>query len=260
MEWSDQGIVLSASPHGETSSVARLLTREHGRHAGLVQGGQGRLASSLYQPGNLLSCRWRGRLADHLGRFTCELQEAKAALLLDDADRLAAMRAATAICDAALPEREPHPECFEGLLALLDTLAGDHWGEVYVHWELSLLAALGFGLDLSACAATGSTDDLVYVSPKSGRAVTRAAGAPYKERLFALPGFLIGKGGGGPEAVRQGLALTGFFLQRHVFAVQHKAVPAARERLAERLERRMPADPAEEGAAGQEPPERQGLT
>jgi DNA repair protein RecO (recombination protein O) len=252
MEWSDQGIVLSASPHGETSSVARLLTRDHGRHAGLVQGGQGRLARSLFQPGNLLSCRWRGRLADHLGRFTCELEEAKAALLLEDADRLACLRAATAISDAALPEREPHPECFEGLLALLDGLSGDHWGEVYVHWELSLLAALGFGLDLSACAATGSRDDLAYVSPKSGRAVSRAAGAPYKERLLGLPGFLIGKGGGGRQEVSEGLSLTGFFLQRHVFAVQHKAVPAARDRLAQRLEPRKSAAPVEGGAASRD--------
>lgn len=240
MEWTDQGIVLSATPHGESSAVARLLTREHGRHAGLVQGGQGRLARSLYQPGNLLSCRWRGRLADHLGRYSCELEDAKSAILLEDANRLACLRAATAICDAALPEREPHPECFEGLRALLDALAGDHWGEVYVHWELSLLAALGFGLDLSACAATGLRDDLCYVSPKSGRAVSRAAGTPYKERLLPLPGFLIGKGGGGPLEVVRGLSLTGFFLQRYVFAVQHKAVPAARERLAQRLEAQMP--------------------
>ncbi len=155
--------------------------------------------------------------------------------MLDDPARLAALSAAAAVSDSALPEREPHAACYEGFLALLEALSGAHWAEVYVRWELALLAELGFGLDLSACAAGGANDQLAYVSPRTGRAVSLAAGEPYRERLLRLPGFLSGRGGGGPEEVAQGLALTGFFLERHVFAAHHRGLPAARRRLAERF-------------------------
>ena len=235
MHWSDDGIVLAARPHGETGAIVQLLTRDHGRHAGLLRGGQGRRARGLLQPGNLVAAEWSGRLAEHLGTYACELVTAYAARVLDDPDRLAALSAAAAVCEGALPEREPHAPCFEGLRALLEELPGDHWAEVYVHWELAVLSELGFGLDLAKCAAGGANDQLAYVSPKSGRAVSLAAGEPYRDKLLALPGFLAGRGGGGPDEVGQGLALTGLFLERFVFAPHHKPLPAARQRLAGRF-------------------------
>ena len=234
MEWRDQGIVLSARPHGEAAAIVTLLTREHGRHAGLVHGGQARKARGVYQPGNLVEANWRGRLAEHLGSFACELVASHAARLLDDPAPLAALASAAAVTEGALPEREPHPASFEGFRALLEALEREHWAEAYVGWERALLAELGFGLDLSRCVA-GGDGDLVYVSPKSGGAVSRAAGAPYRDRLLALPGFLAGRGGGGPAEVAEGLALTGFFLARHVFAPHDRPLPPARQRLAERF-------------------------
>ncbi|HSR71038.1 MAG TPA: DNA repair protein RecO [Kiloniellales bacterium] len=235
MQWNDQGIVLSVRPHGESATVVQLLTRTQGRHAGLVRGGQGRRLRGVYQPGNLLAAQWRGRLAEHLGSYTCELVESHAARVLDDSDRLAALSAATAVSERALPEREPHAACYEGLLALLEALPGEHWAEVYVRWELALLAELGFGLDLTRCAGGGANDQLAYVSPRTGRAVSLAAGEPYHDRLLPLPGFLVGRGAGGAQEVGQGLSLTGFFLERHVFHPHHKDLPAARRRLAERF-------------------------
>ena len=235
MHWTDEGIVLSARPHGETAAVVHLLTRTHGRHAGLVRGGQGRRLRGIYQPGNLVAATWSGRLPEHLGTYTCELVQGYAARVLDDPDRLAALSAAAAVSEAALPEREPHGACFDGFVALLDALSDAHWAEVTVRWELALLAELGFGLDLAACAAGGDNDQLAYVSPRSGRAVSLAAGEPYRDRLLTLPGFLVGRAGGGPVEVGQGLALTGFFLERHVFGPQHQPLPAARRRLAERF-------------------------
>lgn len=235
IEWQDDAVVLAARNHGETSIIALLLTREHGRHAGLVHGGQSAKARPVYQPGNQVTATWRARLADQLGSFACELVHSNAARVLDDADRLNALTAATAVCDRALPEREPHPACFDGLIALIAALDGDFWAEIYVRWEIGLLADLGFGLDLTSCAAGGDSAQLAYVSPRSGRAVSRDAGEPYKEKLLALPGFLTGQGHGGPEEIAQGLEMTGFFLARHVFHPQNQELPAPRCRLRERF-------------------------
>lgn len=235
MQWQDEAVVLAVRPHGEASTIVQLLTRSHGRHAGLVRGGQGARLRGTYQAGNLVSAVWSGRLAEHLGSFDCELTHSFAATVLDDPDRLAALVASTAICEAAMPEREPHQACFEGLLVLLKALESDHWAEVYVRWEMGLLAELGFGLDLSRCAGGGDNDQLVYVSPKSGRAVSLSAGEPYKERLLPLPGFLLGMSEGGAKEVSDGLALTGFFIERHLFHPNDKALPKARQRLAERF-------------------------
>ncbi len=235
MNWNDRGIVLSARPHGESSLIVHLLTREHGRHAGLVRGGQSLRARGLYQPGNLVTAAWSGRLAEHLGTYSCELLAAHAAPILDEPDRLLALSAAAAILEQALPEREPHPASFEGFLALLPCLAEAHWAAVYVKWELALLAELGFGLALDACAVGGDKDPLAYVSPKSGRAVCREHGEPYREKLLVLPDFLAGRGGGDAQAVSQGLTLTGYFLERHIYHPQNRPLPAARRRLAERF-------------------------
>lgn len=240
MDWVDEGIILSGRRHGETSAIVSLLTRGHGRHAGLVRGGAGKSARGVLQPGNRVAARWRARLPEHLGALTCELTHAFAAAVLDDAGRLAALSAACAIAEAALPEREPHTAAFDDLLKLLEAIERDNWPAAYVRWELGLLAQLGFGLDMSECAATGRNDQLAYVSPRSGRAVSLAAGEPYRNKLLPLPAFLLSPEvtDAGAAEVADGLRLTGFFLERHVFAHEGRGMPAARRRLEERLRRR----------------------
>ncbi len=239
MEWSDQGIVLSARRHGETSAVVTLMTRAHGVHAGLVRGGAGKRKRGDLQPGNQVQAHWRGRLEEHLGNYACELVHAHAATLLDSPDALACLSAALSVCESALPEREPHPAIFDGLTVLLRALQGEDWPSVYVKWELGLLGELGFGLDFSCCASGGDSDNLIYVSPKSGRAVSAEAGAPYKGKLLPLPSFLRRQGGaGGPEEILEGLELTGFFLERHVYGhLRSRTPPAARHRFQNRLRR-----------------------
>jgi len=244
MQWRDEGILLSVRRHGESAAIISLLTRDHGRHAGLVRGGAGKRLRGVLQPGNQLSATWRARLSEHLGSFTVELVRAHGAVLLDAPDRLAALTAAMAVLDAALPEREPHDGIYDALLALLGLLqAADTpdpvWAAVYVRLELGLLAELGFGLDLSHCAVTGDTADLRYVSPNSGRAVGAAAAVPYADRLLPLPAFLLGQGGAvlAADDLRHGLDLTGFFLERQVFRPHGQQVPAARTRLVERISR-----------------------
>jgi DNA repair protein RecO (recombination protein O) len=242
MEWRDTGFVLAARRHGESALIVELLTAEHGRHAGLVRGGQSPRRRALLQPGNSLAASWRGRLPEHLGTLDCELVEANAARFLDDPDRLAALSAATSLLLTALPEREPHGDLyrsFAGLLASLDS--GPFWAQSYVAWECDLLSGLGFGLDLGSCAATGATKDLAYVSPRSGRAVSRAAGLPYHDKLLPLPGFLWREVPADQPASRQeivaGLALTQYFLLHHLLAPHGGKLPEARERLAERMRR-----------------------
>lgn len=246
MEWIDDAIVLSAHRHGETSAVVSLLTREHGRHGGLARGAS-KQHRGVYQAGNRVRARWRGRLSEHLGTLTCELTEAVAARLLDDRRRLAGLAAACAIADSAVPDRAPCPQIFDALSALTgQLLAPEPWTRAYVAWELQLLAQLGFGLDLSRCAATGRTEQLAYVSPRSGRAVCREAGEPYRERLFRLPLFLISAMAPCTAAdVFDGLTLTGYFLGRHVYGASGHALPPARLRLVERLTRTRDADEAE---------------
>ena len=241
MEWSDTGIVLSARRHGESAAVVSLLTENHGRHAGLVQGARGRRGRGLYQPGNTLAARWQARLAEHLGRYTCELLRAQSSLLLDDPPRLAALAAICALTEATLPERHPYPQVYGALGHLLDALeASERWAETVVRWELALLGELGFGLDLSSCVATGAVDDLAYVSPRSGRAVSAEAGALYADKLLPLPPFLAqpeDEAAGATTAdIVAGLRLTGWFLEKHVFGGQGGRMPPARERFIDRLQ------------------------
>ena len=235
MDWTDDGIVLSARPHGEGSLVVSLLTIDHGRHAGLVRGGSSGRQRGMFQPGNLVRAGWRARLSEHLGNYSCELIRAHAAAYLEDPLKLSVLSSACAVADGALAEREPHPAVYEGLLALIELLDSAVWAAAYVKWETGLLADLGFGLDLTRCAATGLNDDLAYVSPRTGRAVSLSAGEPYRDRLLRLPGFLIGRGSDTPEEVMHGLDLTGFFLDRHVFGLNHQPLPAARTRFIDRL-------------------------
>ena len=238
MEWSDEGIVLSARRHGESSAIAMLLTEGHGRHAGLVRGGSGKRARGVLERGNRVHAAWHARLDEHLGTLRCELIVSTAAGVLDDPVRLAVLSAACAVAEVALPEREPHPLIYAGLARVLASLDGDAWGETYVRWELALLGDLGFGLDLSLCAATGQSDELSYVSPRSGRAVSLSAGEPYKDRLLALPRFLLEDAAeADAPALVAGLALTAHFLAQHVLAPHGRALPDARLRLADRVAR-----------------------
>lgn len=240
MEWRDEGIVLSARAHGETSAILELFTREQGRHLGLVHGGAGRRMRSVLQPGNRLAAHWRARLTEHLGTYQVELVKPLAGLLMDDPLALLALSAASAIC-GVLPEREAHPALYDGYAVLLDTMEDEHvWPAVFVRWELGLLTELGFGLDLTQCAATGTRDELAYVSPRSGGAVSRAAGEAYKERLFRLPGFLVGSQAGEASAadVAEGLRLTGHFIDRHLFQAHQRHLPDARIRLMEKISAR----------------------
>lgn len=259
MEWTDQGILLSARRHGESAVIASLLTPGFGRHAGLVPGGGGRRLRATLQPGNLLQATWRARLAEHLGYMTCELVEGWSADLLDDDLRLAGMTAALALVDAVLPEREPHRRIYDDLAALIQTLRSDAgvemWGARFARFEATVLTDLGYGLDLASCAATGATTGLTHVSPKTGRAVSSAAAAPYRERLLTLPGFLLPDADPAAPVSRAdllaGLKVTGYFLEHNVFshlpvlggresglAEQRRGLPPARERLLDKLARR----------------------
>jgi DNA repair protein RecO (recombination protein O) len=237
MEWHDRGFVLAARRHGENGAVVELLTEQHGRHAGLVHGGQSPKLRAVLQSGNEVAAVWRGRLSEHLGTVACELVRPHAAGLLDDPDRLAGLTAAAALVAAALPEREPYPDVFASFDGLLRTLDSEmNWPARYVEWERDLLAALGFGLDLSRCAVSGATTDLAYVSPRTGRAVSRAAGLPYHDKLLKLPEFLWRYGPADPQQIAFGMALTEHFLVRHVFQPHGRTLPAARSRLAERMQ------------------------
>ncbi|BBK41926.1 DNA repair protein RecO [Allostella vacuolata] len=239
MEWAEDAYVLVVRRHGESDAIVSVLTRGQGRFSGLVRGGAGRRAGPVYQPGNRIAARWRARLDDQLGALNAELVHGHAARLMDDPDRLAALVAAAAVADAALPEREPHPRAFDGMADLLVRLdAEDGWPAAYVRWEIELLAELGFGLDLSECAVTGATEGLCWVSPRTGRAVSAAAGAPYADRLLALPAFLLGDHPATMADVVDGLRLTGHFLETHVFSALGRGLPpAARGRLVDRIAR-----------------------
>ncbi len=233
MEWQAPAVVLDARPLGEGGAVVTLLTEAHGRHAGLAKGGASRGQAALWQPGNLVEARWVARLPEQLGALSGELVHAAAALAMEEPLALAILRAATALADGALPEREAHPRVFHGLVALVATLArgGEAAMPELVRWEAELLADLGYGLDLARCAVSGSVEDLAFVSPRTGRAVSAAAVGEWRDRLLPLPGFLLGQGPSGPVDWAAGLRLTGHFLARDVFGVQHRPLPAARERL-----------------------------
>ena len=232
MDWVDDGIVLSVRRHSESAIIVHLLTRKHGRHSGLVHGGNSKKQRGILQQGNEVHASWRARLEEHLGAFKVELVDGHAARVLSDPGRLAAMSSACALLDVCLPEREPHPNLFTSLQALLSVLPTAEWAAAYVAWELSLLAELGFGLDLTTCIATGVIDDLIYVSPKSGRAVSRDAGEGYRDKLLPLPQFLIGRGDTQGSAISEGLRLTAYFLERHVLGPHDKLLPDNRKRIA----------------------------
>jgi len=234
MHWDDEGVILSVRPHGETSAVVEVLTREHGRHLGLVHGGQSRKQRPVLQQGNHVSVTWRGRLQEHLGTFAIEPRRSFATEVLDDPAALAGLMSLCALA-RALPERDPHPNLYEITLFVLGFLDdASVWPALMVRWELGLLDELGFGLDLGSCAATGATTGLVYVSPRSGRAVSAEAGGAPQGGPLALPPFLAGNAAGevSREDVLAGLRLSAFFLETRVLVPVGEALPEARQRLA----------------------------
>lgn len=236
MEWEGPAVVLAARPQSEGNAVVTVLTEAQGSHRGLARGGNSRSQASLWLPGNLVQARWVARLQEQLGSLTAELVHPGAALAMDDPLTLAILSAACAVAEGALPEREPHPRVFAGLVQLIAGLSrGEDALTEFVRWEASLLADLGYGMDLSACAVTGEVAGLAWVSPRTGRAVSDDAAGEWRARLLRLPGFLAGANSAGPEDWRDGLKLTGHFLERDAFGHHHRPVPPARHMLYDRV-------------------------
>lgn len=233
MEWTDEGIVLGVRRHGESSAIVELLTRSHGRHLGLVRGGAGSRMRPLLQPGNGVRAVWRARLDEHLGYYAVEGIRLRAATVLASSHAVYGVTHLASLV-RLLPERDPHQDIYDMLDRTLDDL--DDVGDAAVHlvkFELAMLAELGFGLDLETCAATGGTSDLIYVSPKSGSALSRQAGEPWRDRLLRLPPFLRDAGGGpnrwSDQDLQDGFRLTGLFLLRHVLEPRGQRHSDARE-------------------------------
>jgi DNA repair protein RecO (recombination protein O) len=242
MEWTDEAIVLGVKRHGESSVILELMTQAHGRHLGLVRGGAGTRMRGVLQPGNALRATWRARLDEHLGNYAVEGTNLRAGGYLSAAHAVHGVTHLAALC-RLLAERESHAAIYAGLEIILDRLDDPQAvAPMIARFELDFLAELGFGLDLSSCAATGGTRDLIYVSPRSGRAVSREAGEAYRDRLMRLPAFL------GTEAelasaaeLADAFALTGFFLDRHAFAPRGLPLPEARAHFVTAIMRAVPA-------------------
>ena len=239
MDWRDQGILLSVRGHGESAAIIEVLTPAHGRHAGVVHGGQSRRMAPVLQPGNHLDLAWRARLSDHIGTFTVEPLRARAAAVMGDRRALAALSAVCALAGFALPERDPCLGLYQRTAAFLDALSeGADWPALYLRWELALLDDVGFGLDLTRCTVTGARDELAYVSPRTGRAVSRTGAGDWADRLLPLPACLLGQGPATTADLAAGLRTTGHFLVHHLApSLGDRPLPAARARLADLLSR-----------------------
>ncbi len=233
IEWRDEGAVLAARPHGETSVIVEVLTPGHGRHAGVVRGGASRKMAATLQPGAQVDVTWKARLDEHLGAFSIEPLRSRAALVMQDRLALSGLNAVCAMLVMVLPEREEHPPLYHRTIALLDLLdRSDVWPLAYLQWEMALLDELGFGLDLTACAATGVNEDLCYVSPKSGRAVSAQGAGDWADRLLPLPGVMLGRGDADTSDILLALGTTGYFIEhRLIRSLGDRPMPAARQRL-----------------------------
>ncbi|MCV6823267.1 MULTISPECIES: DNA repair protein RecO [Halocynthiibacter] len=239
MEWRDQGTLLSVRRHGETSVIIDVFTPSKGRFAGVVRGGTSRKLAPILQPGAELSVAWRARLEAHLGAFTVEPVRTRAALVMGDRLALAGLNSITALLGFCVPEREPHPSIHQSSSNLLDLLSKtDAWPLAYLRWEADLLEEMGYGLDLRRCAVTGSRDNLVFVSPKSGKAVSREGAGEWADRLLPLPQCMLGQGPASDADIVDGLRTTGYFLANGLAAsVGDRPLPAARQRLIDLLAR-----------------------
>jgi DNA repair protein RecO (recombination protein O) len=240
ISWEDHGIILAIRRFGEHDAIVTALTETQGRHAGIVKGGSGKKGRSVLQPGNLVKLCYRARLDEHLGTFTVEGLRPFAADAMQAADVLAGLSALCAMAEVTLPEREPHAPVYRHTLHLLEHLGMPGWEAHYILWEVALLRDMGYGLDLGTCAATGTTEDLAYVSPRTGRAVCRVAAEPFIPRLLALPAFLQTVNAPtenvAPSEIAQGFALTGHFFDTHVFRQQSQKMPTSRTRFMERFQ------------------------
>ncbi|MBV0913198.1 DNA repair protein RecO [Anianabacter salinae] len=239
MEWRDEGAVLSVRRHGESAAIVEIFTQEHGRHVGVVRGGAGRRMAPILQPGAQLAVTWKARLEDHIGSYTVEPVKSRAAQVMGDGLALAALGSVTALLSFTLPERETAPAVYAPTMALLDML-GDNplWPLAYLRWELALLEDMGFGLDLTRCAVTGSREDLAYVSPRTGRAVSRGGAGDWADRLLPLPPSLLGQGPAETFEIAAGLRTTGHFLETWLApALGGKPLPAARQRFVDAFAR-----------------------
>lgn len=230
--WHSEGILLSTKPHGETAAIICALTEEHGRHTGLVHGGRSRRIAPILQPGAQLDLEWRARLEEHMGTFRVELIKSRAARIMSDKLKLAGLNAIVSLLAFALPERESHLKLYRSTERLLDQLGqGENWLQAYLHWELILLAETGFGLNLATCAVTGRSDDLHYVSPKTGRAVSSQAAGKWAARLLPFPDSLKPNAGDSNAEITQALAVTGHFLTSKLApALGNNRLPEARTR------------------------------
>jgi DNA repair protein RecO (recombination protein O) len=242
MQWTDSGIVLGTRRHGETSVVLELLTSSHGRHLGLVRSGRSKHNAAMLQPGNSVLATWSARIEEQLGSYAVEAETQRAASLIDSAAALYAIGYLASLA-RLLPERDRQEGLHAGFVMILDHL--DHplvAAPLIVRFEVALLAALGFGLDLTACAATGERTELIYVSPKSGRAVSRSAGQPYHDCMLPLPAFVAGLAGDnmGPDALRDGFRLTRFFLEHHLFEPRAMKLPDQRASLIDAMLKSFP--------------------
>lgn len=238
MDWRADGILLAVRRHGEAAAILEVFTAEHGRHLGVVPGGQSRRMAPLLQVGAQLDVNWRARLSDHMGSYTVELRQGRAAEAMDDRVALAGLSSVCALLSFTLPERAAYPALYARTLAVLEGLGAEHWAQAYLGWEMALLAEMGFGLDLTCCAVTGSTQDLAYVSPRTGRAVARGAAGIWADRLLPMPRVLTGVDGDIADVV-EGLRVTGHFLATHLApSLGDRPLPAARQRLVEALARR----------------------
>lgn len=239
IQWRDEGALLKVRKHGESSVIIEVFTATHGRSAGVVRGGTSRKIAPMLQPGAQLDVAWKARLEDHLGTFTIEPVRSRAAQVMSDRLALAGLNAVTGLLSFALPEREAHPELYRRSLQVLDLLGQTEvWPLAYLQWEMALLEDLGFGLDLSACAVTGGTDDLVFVSPRTGRAVARHAAGDWASKLLPLPAVMIGAGDASTTELLAALGTTGHFLTNHLAAsLGDKPLPEARARLLDQIRR-----------------------
>lgn len=231
MEWRAEGILLAVRRHGESGAIIDVFTETHGRHAGIVRGGASRKLAPVLQPGTQLEATWRARLEEHLGTFSVEPVKSRAHLMADR-KTLAGLNALAALLAFALPEREVHGALYRQTLTVLEMMEdGPYWPLAYLRWELSLLEELGFGLDLETCAVSGAREGLTFISPKSGRAVAKGSAGQWADKLLPLSPALVGQGDGSPQDIRDGLRVTGHFLQTWLApSLGNKPVPAARQR------------------------------
>lgn len=239
IEWRDDAALLGVRPFGETSVIVEVFSAEHGRHAGVVRGGTSRKIAPMLQPGAQLSVAWKARLDSHLGSFTVEPIRSRAAAAMGDRLALAGLNAVCSLLVMVLPEREAHPALYQRTIGLLDLLGqSDLWPLAYLRWEQALLEEMGFGMDLSACAVRGVNEDLIYVSPKSGRAVSREAAGQWADRMLPLPPVLAGKGDASNAEIVTALSTTGYFIaHRLIRSLGEKPLPASRARLIDAIAR-----------------------